>query len=55
MKKIQHWNALFFLEYYGHARSRRHSLEEIYATLYPENISPVIYTLGERQELSRAV
>ena len=25
-KKIRHWNALLFLEYYGHARSRRHNL-----------------------------
>jgi hypothetical protein len=53
-KKIRHWNAIFFMEYYGHARSRRHSLEEIYATLYPENISPVTYALGERKHINSA-
>ena len=42
------------MEYYGHARSRRHSLEKIYATLYPENISPVTYTLGKREQISIA-
>ena len=53
-EKILQWNAIFFMEYYGHARSWRHSLEEIYATLYPENISPVTYAFGERKHINSA-